>query len=70
MYKDFEKDVLLGVQQEADCCGSCSWVRYVTPGGGKNAWNLNGEGEHAGNPRGFIAQNPRKVRGVHELRGI
>ena len=28
------------------------WVGY--PGGGKNAWN----------PRGFIAPNPRKVRGV------
>ena len=27
---------------------------------GKNAWN----------PRGFIAQNPRKVRGVHALRGF
>ena len=26
---------------------------------GKNEWN----------PRGFIAQNPRKVRGVHALRG-
>ena len=39
------------------------------PGGGKNAWNLRGEGENAWNPRGFIAPNPRKVRGVHELRG-
>ena len=40
------------------------------PGVGKNVWNLGGEGENAWNPRGFTAGNPRKVRGVHELRGI
>ena len=28
-----------------------------------------GEGKNVWNPRGFIAPNPRKVRGVHELRG-
>ena len=43
---------------------------YVVPGGGKNAWNLRAGGKNAWNPRGFTAGNPRKVRGVHELRGI
>ena len=43
------------------------WVGY--PGGGKNAWNPRGGGKNAWNPRGFIAPNPREVRGPHELRG-
>ena len=34
-------------------------------GEGKTRETCMGEGE----PRGFIAQNPRKVRGVHALRG-
>ena len=51
--------------------------KRVKPGGGKNAWNRGereptsrmGPGKMRGNPRGFIGQNPRKVRGVHALRG-
>ena len=46
------------------------------PGGGKNGWNLCGAREKRvepvwgkGKTRGIIAQNPRKVRGVHALRG-
>ena len=46
------------------------------PGGGKNGWNLCGAREKRvepvwgkGKTRGIIAQNPRKARGVHALRG-
>ena len=38
------------------------WVMTSFP---RSAWGR----ENAWNPRGFIAQNPRKVRGVHKLRG-
>ena len=38
-------------------------------GQGKRVVVLRGVGKNAWNPRGFIAPNPRKVRGVHALRG-
>ena len=44
-------------KMRGNCVGQGKCVE--TAWGRENAWN----------PRGFIAPNPRKVRGVHELRG-
>ena len=39
-------------------------------GQGKTRGRIVWVGKTAWNPRGFIAPNPRKVRGVHELRDL
>ena len=42
--------------------------KRVEPGG-ERTHVTHGAGKMRGNPRSFIGQNPRKVRGVHALRG-
>ena len=39
-------------------------------GQGKTRGRIAWVGKTAWNPRGFIAPNPRKVHGVHELRDL
>ena len=46
------------------CITRGSWTNLIT------SWITRGAGKNEWNPRGFIAPNPRKMRGVHALRGF